>query len=400
MNAAAHSPERPGTVLYSRAAVAADTLSAESRSVDVIASTDALDAHGTVLRQNWRLERYRANPVVLYAHDSCELPIGLASNVRIEDGALRATLTFSTADLNPEADQIWKNIQARVLRGVSVGFWPHSVRFETEDDKEFCVLDDLELYEISIVPVGSNAETLTQMRARALSSRAVPPPEQTPETPPVAAQNPPAPAAQGPKPMTENTSPTIIRALGLPVGATEADGIACASRVRELEVGIVALLALQSSAEALGAVRGLKAKADKFDEITARLAAVEGERDQQNFDTQLQRGLSERKLSPETAKLYRDEFAVAIAENRGAQVVARLKGFVDVAPTLHAQRAVQPRVEQNNGGAPLEWEGKSYRDLKPARRAALSRENPELYRLMKDEWEAAGRPQRAATAAA
>lgn len=415
MNAAAHTAERTGTTLYSRAAVVPDSVSEESRSVDVIASTDALDAHGTILRQNWQLERYADNPVVLYAHDQCELPIGLASNVRVEDGSLRATLTFSTEDLNPQAEQIWKNVKAKVIRGVSVGFWPHSVSFETKDDRDFIVLDDNELFEISIVPVGSNPETLAQMRQRALPKKSAPAlvePSGVPEIvraslpvsgPPPAAKVQPAPVEQGPNPMTENNSsitPTILRALGLPPGSTESDGISCASRQHELEVGIVVLLGLQSTAEALGAVRGLKAKADESDKLRERLAKVETERDNQNFDVQIQRGVNERKLSPDTARLYREEFTVALADGRGAEAVARLKGFVDVAPTLHAQRAVQPKPTAAHTDVPLEFNGLGYRDLKPAQRAQLARQEPDLYRLMKDEWEASGRPQPTKTAAA
>lgn len=402
MNAAAQTTERPGAALYSRAAVARDTLSADSRSVDVVASTEALDAHGTILRANWDLARYEANPVVLYAHDQCEIPIGLASNVRVEDGQLRATLTFSTADLNPVADQVWKNVQAGVIRGVSVGFWPSTVRFEIENDVEVVVLDDLELWEISMVPVPSNPEALASMRARAMSSRATPEPVIAPSSDPIpplpdpfpASTNQPARAAEGNNPMSEVTiTPSIIRALGLPAGSTESDAVACAARLRELETDCVRLLSLQSSAEAVGAFRGLIAKTAKHDEMAARLLKVEAERDTQNFDVQLQRGINERKLSPETARLYREEFAAALPEGRGAEAVARLKGFIDVAPTLYAQRVVQPKPEGgNNGGAPLEWNGVAYRDLKPAKRAVLSRENPELYQLMKDEWEAAGRP--------
>lgn len=402
MNAPARQPERRDAVLYSRAAVEADTIASDTRSVDVIASTETLDAHGTVLKQNWKLERYAANPVVLYAHDSCELPIGLASNVRIEGGQLRATLTFSTADLNPVAEQVWKNVQAKVLRGISVGFWPHSYRWVMEDDVEYLELDDLELYEISVVPVGSNPETLADMRARALSSRAPEPIPPVPDPFP-APTNQPAPVAQGNPQMTDSSvTPTILRALGLPAGSTESDGIACATRQHELEVGIVAMLGLQSSAEALGAMRGIKAKADRCDAVELEIAKLRGERDAQNFEVQLSRGMSERKLSAATAQLYRDEFAGALEQGRGADVVARLKGFVDVAPTLHAERAKQPASSPTTPatGPALVWNGKTYRDLTGTERNALKAESPELYNLMRDEWRASGMPARSAGASA
>jgi HK97 family phage prohead protease len=390
MKSPARSTERTQALVCSRAAVEPDSVSEESRSVEVIASTDAIDGHGTILRQNWRLDRYNANPVVLYAHDACELPIGLATNVRVDGGALKATLTFSTEDLNPQAEQIWKNIKAKVVRGVSVGFWPHSVTYERQNDRDIVVLDDNELLEISMVPVGSNPETLAQMRALAMA-----PAPQEPPAPSAAEVNTASANPQETQIMSEPTNPTILRALGLPVGATESDGIACATRLREFEVGTVALLSLQSTAEALGAVRGLKAKADGYDAMATELATIKGERDQQNFDVQLQRGVNERKLSPETARLYREEFNASLAEGRGAQVVSRLKGFVDVAPTLVQARATQPKTPVGSGGGdiPIEWNGVAYRDLKPAKRAELARAEPDLYRAMKSEWESAGRPQ-------
>lgn len=461
--------ERRGEAVFSRAAVVSDTAAEDARSVDVVASTDALDAHGTVIRQNWQLDRYRAYPVVLFAHDQCELPIGLASNIRIEDGSLRATLNFSSGDLNPKAEQVWQNVKAGVLRGVSIGFIPHSIRFETEEDREFLALDDNELLEISIVPVPSNPETLASMRSRALGTAALRSREvectdpkfaigdrvesladhepgmkgmtgtvaiARPGCPPyygvkldddegeihmwlaedelkrtdkpapsavtnegdsspmraAAALNQPAPSAQGNQMSEPVLTPTIVRALGLPVGSTENDAISCATRQHELEVGVVAILSLQSSAEALGAIRGLKAKADKFDEMSSKLAQIEGERDQQNFEVQIQRAVNERKMSKASIDQERKDFAEALAEGRGTRAVARLKGFLDTAPVLHAERHVQPKNSARVDDIPLDWNGVSYRDLKPAKRAQLSRENPDLYRLMKSEWEAAGRP--------
>lgn len=143
------------------------------RVVEVIASTDAEDRWGDSIEQVWRLDAYRANPVVLYAHDSRALPIGGAENVRVEDGALRATLRFVDASVNPEAEKVWQSIQAGVLRAVSVGFIPHSYRWEKRDDREILVLSDNELVEISVVPVPANPEALMRMRRKALAARAV-----------------------------------------------------------------------------------------------------------------------------------------------------------------------------------------------------------------------------------
>lgn len=173
-------PTAPLLRIACRDAVTADVLgftarvravAADKRTVDVIASTDAQDRYGEIVEQVWQLDAYQANPVVLYAHDSRELPIGKAENIRVEDGQLVATLRFVGAEVNPRAEQVWQLVQEGVLRAVSVGFIPHTYRWEKRDDREVLVLTDNELVEISVVPVPANPEALARMRARALAAR-------------------------------------------------------------------------------------------------------------------------------------------------------------------------------------------------------------------------------------
>jgi len=143
---------------------------AETREADFIASTDAIDSYGESVKQNWRLERYASNPVVLYAHNSRELPIGKSLRTAVKNGALECTIKFATADANPEAEKVWKLVQQDILRAVSVGFYPHTVTRELRDDVEVYVLDDNELMEISVVPIPANPEALAKMRARAIAN--------------------------------------------------------------------------------------------------------------------------------------------------------------------------------------------------------------------------------------
>lgn len=207
-----------------------------------------------------------------------------------------------------------------------------------------------------------------------------------PSPPPVAAATPQPSEAN---PMSNSIHPSIAQALGLPVGAPESDCIAACARLRELEVQVVALTGCASSSEAAGAVRGLKAAADESKKLREENAQLRGERDKQNFDTQLQRGLNERKLSPKTADLYREKFERMSADGRGAEVVADLKGFIDVAPTLHQEPLRQPAPgATGNASTPLAWNGKSYAEMKPLERARLSQSNPELYHLMKADFDA------------
>ncbi len=157
-----------------------------TRSVDYVCSTEALDSHGTVLRQTWNLDRYRKNPVVLFCHNSRSIPVGTASMVRVEGGRLLARVTFATEEVSEDAEECWRAVKAGLLRGISVGFLAHTYRWETENDVERMVLDDLELLELSVCAVPSNPETLAQRDAlsilRATAQRQRPTKEHTPMT--------------------------------------------------------------------------------------------------------------------------------------------------------------------------------------------------------------------------
>jgi HK97 family phage prohead protease len=136
------------------------------RRATFIASTDTVDSYGESVAQNWRLERYLANPVVLYAHDSRALPIGKSVSCGVRNGRLECEIEFASAKANPRAEEVWQLYCERILRAVSVGFAPHSVRREMRNDVEIDVLDDNELFEISVVPIPANPDALSMMRAK------------------------------------------------------------------------------------------------------------------------------------------------------------------------------------------------------------------------------------------
>lgn len=154
---------------------------ADSREADFTFSTNAEDRYGEVVEQVWQLDNFNRNPVALYAHESRELPIGYAKDVGVIDGSLRGTIVFATDKANPKAEQVWQGIQEKTLRAVSVGFYPHSTRWETENDRERLILTDNELVEISVVPIPANPEALLRMRQRFVdmaNSNTHPPPEE------------------------------------------------------------------------------------------------------------------------------------------------------------------------------------------------------------------------------
>jgi HK97 family phage prohead protease len=139
---------------------------ATARTVDCIASTDAIDSYGeSVDQETWSLTRFVANPVVLFGHDAHALPIGRASDVRVERGALRAKIHFASAAANPLAEQCFQLVKEGALSAVSVGFVPGKVTTEKRGGDSVVVLSDNELHEISVVPLPANPDALMRSKA-------------------------------------------------------------------------------------------------------------------------------------------------------------------------------------------------------------------------------------------
>lgn len=144
------------------------------RSVDVVASTDAIDSYDEVVEQDWDLTRFLANPVILFGHNSRELPIGKATRCEVVSvngrKQLECTIQFLSEKANPRAEQVWQSVLEGALRAVSVGFRPGDARFEKRNGAEVFVLSKCELHELSVVPIPANPEALAKMKAKALAA--------------------------------------------------------------------------------------------------------------------------------------------------------------------------------------------------------------------------------------
>ena len=128
-----------------------------------VVSTGAVDRHGDVVSpEGWQLAAYRANPVVLWAHDYRQPPIGRAARVWQQGGALLAEVEFAPTRFAQEVEALYRQ---GYQQGVSVGFRP--LRFEERRDVRNGALLGLrfleqELLEISAVPVPANRGALAR----------------------------------------------------------------------------------------------------------------------------------------------------------------------------------------------------------------------------------------------
>jgi HK97 family phage prohead protease len=139
----------------------------DARALDFIISTASVDRYGdTIALDGWKLANFRKNPVVLWMHDNSMLPVGKASNVRIEDGALKSRVEFTPAGQVKYNDIVFEMLKSGFLSATSVGFIPLKYNFVDDPTRRFGMdFLEQELLEFSIVTVPANAEALIEGRS-------------------------------------------------------------------------------------------------------------------------------------------------------------------------------------------------------------------------------------------
>lgn len=95
----------------------------EEGTFEVVASSGKVDRLGdTIDPKGWVLTNYKKNPVMLWAHNSYELPIAKATKIWVEDEKeLKLQGQFAETDF---AQQVKTLVQNGFLNAVSVGFMP------------------------------------------------------------------------------------------------------------------------------------------------------------------------------------------------------------------------------------------------------------------------------------
>lgn len=146
--------------------VAKSEVDDSERTITAVISTNAVDRDGEVLMPKGAdFEKYLKNPVVLWAHQHTDTPIG--RSMWIKRGRDRITAKVKVAT-TPKADEIYQLFKGGFLNAFSVGFVPNNWREPKADEikqhpewsatKRVC--DSWELLEFSAVPVPANPEAL------------------------------------------------------------------------------------------------------------------------------------------------------------------------------------------------------------------------------------------------
>lgn len=104
-----------------------------------------------VLTEGIDTTQFEKNPIMLYMHERPTI-IGRWENLRKEDNKLYADAIFDTK--SEKGKEVARQVEQGFLRGASIG-----ITYQKEDLKNG-VLEKCQLYEISIVDIGSNPNAL------------------------------------------------------------------------------------------------------------------------------------------------------------------------------------------------------------------------------------------------
>lgn len=119
-----------------------------------VASTEAVDRDGEVIKQNgWDLTNFNRNPVLMLMHNYQEFPVGKITEISVTGGQLTFKAIFTEA--TQKAIEAYALVKEGILSAFSVGFIPREY-----DPKDNSTITKAELLEISLVPVPANPEAI------------------------------------------------------------------------------------------------------------------------------------------------------------------------------------------------------------------------------------------------
>jgi HK97 family phage prohead protease len=139
-----------------------------ARTLRFVLSDGSIDRVGdTIAVGGWQLGSYKRNPVVLFAHDSLNPPIGRMTNVHSDGARLVGDVEFAAPEVYEFADTVFRMTKEGFINAGSVGFLPIEWKYA---DRRGGGIDFLkqELLEFSVCPVGANANALVEGRAKSL----------------------------------------------------------------------------------------------------------------------------------------------------------------------------------------------------------------------------------------
>lgn len=161
---------------------------------EFIMSDETIDRDGEVIKvDGWDLKNFKKNSILLWGHRHDIPGIGVVGAAVKQDGKLVAKkVRFATEGIYELADTVRGLVDDKVLKAVSVGYIPKKRSSPNQDDdddkstkgkkKPRVITEEAELYELSIVNVGSHPDALAVLKSVEQKAENDPPEEWFSET--------------------------------------------------------------------------------------------------------------------------------------------------------------------------------------------------------------------------
>lgn len=147
---------------YAKALV--QSVDAKAFTITAVASDGTMDRDGEVISMDaWRLDNFLKNPVLLWAHDYSEMPIGKVTAIRTDTGKLVFEAQYAV-EHSEKAAQVFGMFKDGFLNAFSVGFAPQKWENGDGTTTPWRTFTEVELLEISAVPVPANPNALVTAR--------------------------------------------------------------------------------------------------------------------------------------------------------------------------------------------------------------------------------------------
>lgn len=104
------------------------------------------------------IDKYMENPIVFYNHD-WDSAIGKVVDATITNKGLMVDIEIGKG-FEP-ADKVWAQIEQGILKAFSIGFRP--IEMDYDNKSEILTIKDMELYEVSVVTIPMNRESLFEI---------------------------------------------------------------------------------------------------------------------------------------------------------------------------------------------------------------------------------------------
>lgn len=129
----------------------------------VIASDETKDRHGDVLKADgWKLENFKRNPVIQWAHDPTVPAIGKVEEIEVSKGKLMFKPRFAVK-ASKKAKEVYELYKEGILNAFSVGY--RELERDAKGDTT-----EMELLEISAVNVPANPNALVLAKQKGLNT--------------------------------------------------------------------------------------------------------------------------------------------------------------------------------------------------------------------------------------